>query len=182
MLVDRGLVIRTQDTCDRRHIRLDLTPAGDTLMDAIFDDTRQRMRELYASLTDDELHTLIEAMDSLKKVLPEWTRFFKLFRLIKPYWKKSVLSLVLLTALVIMDFAIPRLRQRVIDQGISIRNADELLVIRDGEIVEKGTHQQLLDQHGFYHNLYLSQFKGEEIWTKNKGKTLNYRQMGLRMV
>ena len=45
----------------------------------------------------------------------------------------------------------------------TIRDADQLLVIKDGEIVEKGTHQQLLDQHGFYHHLYLSQFKGEEI-------------------
>jgi ATP-binding cassette subfamily B multidrug efflux pump len=45
----------------------------------------------------------------------------------------------------------------------TIRDADQLLVIKDGEIVEKGTHQQLLDQHGFYHQLYLSQFKGEEI-------------------
>ena len=45
----------------------------------------------------------------------------------------------------------------------TIRDADELLVIKDGEIVEKGTHQQLLDQHGFYHHLYLSQFKGEQI-------------------
>jgi ATP-binding cassette, subfamily B, multidrug efflux pump len=45
----------------------------------------------------------------------------------------------------------------------TIRDADLLLVIRDGEIVEKGTHQQLLDLHGFYHHLYLSQFKGEAI-------------------
>ena len=45
----------------------------------------------------------------------------------------------------------------------TIRDADQLLVVRDGEIVEKGTHQQLLDQHGFYHHLYVSQFKGEQI-------------------
>ena len=45
----------------------------------------------------------------------------------------------------------------------TIRDADQLLVIRDGEIVEKGTHQQLLDQRGFYQHLYVSQFKGEEI-------------------
>jgi ATP-binding cassette subfamily B protein len=45
----------------------------------------------------------------------------------------------------------------------TIRDANQLLVIKDGEIVEKGTHQQLLDQHGFYHHLYLSQFKGEQI-------------------
>ena len=45
----------------------------------------------------------------------------------------------------------------------TIRDADQLLVVKDGEIVEKGTHQQLLDQHGFYHHLYVSQFKGEQI-------------------
>jgi ATP-binding cassette subfamily B protein len=45
----------------------------------------------------------------------------------------------------------------------TIRDANQLLVIKDGEIVEKGTHQQLLDKHGFYHHLYLSQFKGEQI-------------------
>ncbi len=52
----------------------------------------------------------------------------------------------------------------VIAQCLStIRDADQLLVTKDGEVVEKGTHQQLLDQHGFYHYLYLSQFKDEQI-------------------
>jgi len=46
----------------------------------------------------------------------------KLFRFLKPYWKKSVLSLVLLTAVVAMDLAIPRLVQQVIDQGIIGQN------------------------------------------------------------
>jgi ATP-binding cassette subfamily B protein len=45
----------------------------------------------------------------------------------------------------------------------TIRDADQVLVINDGEIVEKGTHQQLLDQKGFYHHLYVSQFKGQAI-------------------
>jgi ATP-binding cassette, subfamily B, multidrug efflux pump len=45
----------------------------------------------------------------------------------------------------------------------TIRDADNVVVIRDGEIVEQGTHQQLLDQRGFYHQLYMSQFKGEAI-------------------
>ena len=45
----------------------------------------------------------------------------------------------------------------------TIRDADQVLVINDGEIVEKGTHGQLLDQKGFYHNLYVSQFKGQAI-------------------
>jgi ATP-binding cassette subfamily B multidrug efflux pump len=45
----------------------------------------------------------------------------------------------------------------------TIRDADQVLVINDGEIVEKGTHQQLLDRKGFYHHLYVSQFKGQAI-------------------
>ncbi len=45
----------------------------------------------------------------------------------------------------------------------TIRDADEVVVINHGEIVERGTHQQLLDKRGFYHHLYVSQFKGEAI-------------------
>lgn len=45
----------------------------------------------------------------------------------------------------------------------TIRDADNVIVIDHGEIVEQGTHQQLLDQRGFYHHLYLSQFKGLAI-------------------
>jgi ATP-binding cassette, subfamily B, multidrug efflux pump len=43
---------------------------------------------------------------------------FKLASFVRPYWKRSALALVLLTALVFMDLAIPRLIQRIIDQGI----------------------------------------------------------------
>jgi ATP-binding cassette subfamily B protein len=45
----------------------------------------------------------------------------------------------------------------------TIRDADQVLVINDGQIVEKGTHQELLDIKGFYHKLYVSQFKGQVI-------------------
>jgi ATP-binding cassette subfamily B protein len=45
----------------------------------------------------------------------------------------------------------------------TIRDADQVLVINDGQIVEKGTHQELLDLKGFYHHLYVSQFKGQAI-------------------
>lgn len=45
----------------------------------------------------------------------------------------------------------------------TIREADNVVVIDDGRIVEQGTHQQLLDLGGFYHNLYFSQFKGQAI-------------------
>jgi ATP-binding cassette subfamily B multidrug efflux pump len=45
----------------------------------------------------------------------------------------------------------------------TIRDADKVMVINGGEIVEQGTHQQLLEARGFYHHLYLSQFKGNVI-------------------
>ncbi len=45
----------------------------------------------------------------------------------------------------------------------TIRDADQVVVIDKGAIVETGTHQELLDRHGFYHHLYLSQFKGQAI-------------------
>jgi ATP-binding cassette subfamily B multidrug efflux pump len=45
----------------------------------------------------------------------------------------------------------------------TIRDADCVLVIQDGRIVERGSHQELLDARGVYHRLYVSQFKGQEI-------------------
>jgi ATP-binding cassette subfamily B protein len=45
----------------------------------------------------------------------------------------------------------------------TIRDADHVLVIDKGQVVEEGTHQQLLDRKGFYHRLYMSQFKGHAI-------------------
>ncbi|NMC55568.1 MAG: ABC transporter ATP-binding protein [Chloroflexi bacterium] len=43
----------------------------------------------------------------------------------------------------------------------TIREADQVLVIKDGEIIERGSHNELLDLGGFYNHLYLSQFKGQ---------------------
>ncbi len=45
----------------------------------------------------------------------------------------------------------------------TIREADLVLVIDKGTIVEKGTHQELLDHEGIYYDLYMSQFKGLAI-------------------
>ena len=44
----------------------------------------------------------------------------------------------------------------------TIQNADVILVMRDGQIVEQGTHQALLAQRGFYYDLYQSQFAKAE--------------------
>ena len=42
----------------------------------------------------------------------------------------------------------------------TIREADVILVMRDGHIVEKGNHESLMKQQGFYAKLYNSQFGG----------------------
>lgn len=44
----------------------------------------------------------------------------------------------------------------------TIRNADVILVLRDGDIVESGTHEELLAKNGFYAELYNSQFEDGE--------------------
>jgi ATP-binding cassette subfamily B protein len=43
----------------------------------------------------------------------------------------------------------------------TIQRADNILVINDGRIIERGTHKALLERRGFYHNLYMSQFRGQ---------------------
>ena len=51
----------------------------------------------------------------------------------------------------------------------TIRSADMILVIRDGKIIERGTHSQLLAQRGYYYRLYANQFREEgerEMWSK----------------
>ena len=40
----------------------------------------------------------------------------------------------------------------------TIQNADVILVMRDGHIIEQGNHETLLKQNGFYEKLYNSQF------------------------
>jgi ABC-type multidrug transport system ATPase subunit len=42
----------------------------------------------------------------------------------------------------------------------TIRRADKVLVIDDGEIIERGTHGELMEKKGFYYRVYMSQFKG----------------------
>ena len=41
----------------------------------------------------------------------------------------------------------------------TIQNADMILVVKDGDIIEKGNHESLLEQNGFYSSLYYSQFE-----------------------
>lgn len=55
---------------------------------------------------------------------------FKLIVFVKPYWRRAVLALILLTVQVFLDLAIPRLIQKIIDQGIHAQN--QQVVIQTG--------------------------------------------------
>lgn len=46
----------------------------------------------------------------------------------------------------------------------TIKNADRILVIKDGKIIEEGNHRELIKEKGYYYNLYTNQF----IEEKNK--------------
>ncbi len=48
----------------------------------------------------------------------------------------------------------------------TIRDADTILVMKNGRMIEQGTHQKLLAKNGFYHELYYSQFAGVALATE----------------
>ena len=55
----------------------------------------------------------------------------------------------------------------------TIRRADIILVVKDGKIIERGTHKELFAQNGYYHNLYAQQFDieaAEQILANNSAK------------
>ncbi len=59
----------------------------------------------------------------------------------------------------------------VIAQRLStVKNADKILVLKDGEIVETGTHDELITREGFYSKIYELQFKGQEEIMKAAGE------------
>jgi ATP-binding cassette subfamily B multidrug efflux pump len=64
----------------------------------------------------------------------------------------------------------------------TIREADRILVINDGEIIERGTHAELLARRGFYHNLYMSQFKGQTAPESGIGQHVYTSQPELQAV
>ena len=45
----------------------------------------------------------------------------------------------------------------------TIRSADLILVMKDGKVIEQGTHDELMEKRGFYRSLYDSQFAGKQI-------------------
>ena len=67
VLVERGLICRMQNALDRRNIPLELTRAGDELLDTISEKNRAWMGAQMAALTVQELDTLTCAMEILSK-------------------------------------------------------------------------------------------------------------------
>ena len=45
----------------------------------------------------------------------------------------------------------------------TIQNADCILVVKEVEVIEQGTHDELMEKRGFYRSLYDSQFAGKQI-------------------
>ncbi len=52
----------------------------------------------------------------------------------------------------------------------TVRSADVILVVDDGKIVERGSHEELLKQRGVYYNLYIKQFKEENSRTASDSR------------
>lgn len=62
-----------------------------------------------------------------------------------------------------MDYLMKGRTSFVIAHRLStIRDADLILVMNNGSVIEKGTHQELLDKGGFYADLYNSQFTSQK--------------------
>jgi ATP-binding cassette subfamily B protein len=59
-----------------------------------------------------------------------------------------------------MDMLMENRTSFVIAHRLStIKNADLILVLKDGDVIESGTHEELIQKNGFYAELYNSQFE-----------------------
>jgi DNA-binding MarR family transcriptional regulator len=65
LLVEKGLVTRTEQARDRRFVQIELTPTGDTLLNAIFKQNRAWMKTKMLDLSAEQLTTLQQGMDLL---------------------------------------------------------------------------------------------------------------------
>jgi DNA-binding MarR family transcriptional regulator len=69
VLVKKGFLTRIPNKDDRRCIELVLTEAGNNLLDTVFKETRGWMKEQMYELNADELETVANAMEIMKKIL-----------------------------------------------------------------------------------------------------------------
>ncbi len=71
VLVNKHLVNRSQNPQDRRHVQLTLTEEGEALLNTIFNNTHHWMSEKLVQLEVDELETIVQGMEALKKAFEE---------------------------------------------------------------------------------------------------------------
>ena len=69
ILVNKGLLTRVQSAEDRRYVKVALTTAGNSLLDAVFKETRQWLKERMQALNARELETIAQAMTIMKKIM-----------------------------------------------------------------------------------------------------------------
>ena len=62
----------------------------------------------------------------------------------------------------------------------TIRDADQILVLRDGEIIQRGTHPQLVREHGLYQEIYDLQFREQEDHSRFDVRGSTFEQGTLR--
>ena len=68
-LVNKELVTRTQSREDRRYVELELTPEGNALLDSVFQNTREWMKESLEGFGQEELELAMRGMEVLKKMI-----------------------------------------------------------------------------------------------------------------
>jgi DNA-binding MarR family transcriptional regulator len=69
ILVNKELLTRVQSSKDRRYVTLALTPAGNSLLDAVFKDTNAWMKERMQHLTGEDLAEVIDAFEILNAIV-----------------------------------------------------------------------------------------------------------------
>ena len=78
---------------------------------------------------------------------------------VKDYKESDLQDKIAVTSQKAMDKLTEGRTSFVIAHRLStVKNADIILVLKDGDIIESGTHEELLDKKGFYAELYNSQF------------------------
>ena len=71
VLVDKGLINRRQNAEDRRYVQLELTQSGNDLLTAIFEENRIWMEKKLTSLSPEEINSILQAMEVLKRTFDE---------------------------------------------------------------------------------------------------------------
>ena len=71
VLFGKGLITRHQSEEDRRFVQLDLTENGTELLNAIFEQNREWMKQRLASLSAEEIQSIVQSLELLKKTFDE---------------------------------------------------------------------------------------------------------------